>query len=362
MSVQFMASEATRRWRMGTVVEASDTAFLKWLANYVESNSTVQIPVAHGSARFGNMVIEPPDPALPLRASVDGVIRDQAGYAYPLLHPLAVAVTPIGAGDRLQVELDADAANAQAYLVRLVKAILAEWPSPTEALWVHQPRRQEHALGHIRLKTDPAHFARGLVEFAEQYHPAAITAVRFSERSAPASENHPKSVQPNRPAGHWRRQAWDVQLHLPGQSRPCQRISDLTLSLELSRMSGRYPVMATLSQCGAYVFPEVEAFVGDFLAWCRENWRAEPDAPAKGSVAVRRQQNQLEEPWQRLPEHLWDRQAVELWWAGHSHKEIGQQLSQAPKTVRNRLTQLRKAFGPQVVPLRHDRDKLGTSG
>jgi hypothetical protein len=53
---------------------------------------------------------------------------------------------------------------------------------------------------------------------------------------------------------------------------------------------------------------------------------------------------------------------VELWCAGHSHKEIGQQLSQAPKTIRNRLAQLRKEFGPQIVPLRHGRDNLGTSG
>jgi hypothetical protein len=356
-----MDSEASRRWRMGTVVEASDAVFLNWLVEFVNASSAVPFLTTRGSASFGNMLIEAPDPALPLRTTVDGIIRDQAGNGYPLLRPLEVAVTPIGAGNRVKVELDADAANAQAYLVRLVNSITAQWPSAAEALWINQPSRQERSLGEIRLKTDPAHFGRGLVEFAEQYHPAAVVTVHFSERSAPASENHTKSVRTIRSDGHWGQQAWDVHLRLPGPSRPCLTISELALRLELSRMSGRYPVRATLTQCGKYVFPEVEAFARDFLAWCRQNWRAAPDEPA-GAVAAAQQPTPSRQPWYQVPEHLWDRRAVELWWAGHSHKEIGLQLHQAPKTVRNRLAQLRKAFGPHVIPLRHGRDNGGTSG
>ena len=357
-----MYIEASRRWRMGAVVETSDTAFLKWLWDYVSTNTATQFPAMRGLASFGNMVIEPLDPDLPLRATVSGLVRDEYGYGYPVPHPLQAAVTPIGAGDRVQLELDADAADAQAYLVRLVSTILDEWPSAAETLWVNQPSRQERPLGQIRLKTDPAHFARGLVEFAEQYHPAATIAVHFSERTTPTSENHTKNVQPNRTAGRWAPRTWDIHLHLPKLARPYLTLSELALHLELSRLSGHYPVIATLTQCEKYVFPEVESFARDFLAWCRQNWRAAPDAPAQVAVVVPQQTVLSRQPWHQVPEHLWDRKAVELWWAGHSQKEIGQQLSQAPKTVRNRLAQLRKEFGPQIVPLRHGRGNSGTSG
>ena len=357
-----MDSEVSRRWRMGTVVEASDTVFLKWLVEYVSANTAVPFPATRGEASFGNAFVEAPHPAWPLRVTLEGIVVDQAGQGYPLLRPLELAITPIGAGDRVQLELDADAADAQAFLVKLVSTMLSQWPSAAETLWVNQPSRQERPLGQIRLKTDPTHFARGLVEFAEQYHPAATIAVHFSERTAPASENHTKNVRANRSDGHWGQQAWDVRLHLPGPSRPCLTISELALRLELSRLSGHYPVKATLTECGRYVFPEVESFSRDFMAWCRQNWRAAQDAPAQAAAAAPQQPTPSRQPWHQVPEHLWDRKAVELWWAGHSQKEIGQELSQAPKTVRNRLAQLRKEFGPQIVPLRHGRGNSGTSG
>jgi hypothetical protein len=357
-----MYSEASRRWRMGVVVETSDAVFLKWLWDYVSASAATQFPATRGLASFGNLLIEPLDPVLPLRATINGGVRDEDGHGYPLSRPVEAAVTPIGAGDRVQVELDADAADAQAYLVQLVTTILGQWPSTAETLWVNQPSRQERPLGQIRLKTDPAHFSRGLVEFAEQYHPATTVAVHFSERTTPASENYTKNVQPNRTAGRWAPRAWDIHLRLPRLARPYLTISELVLRLELSRLSGHYPVMATLTQCGKYVFPEFESFSRDFMAWCRQNWRAAPDAPAQAAFAVPQQPIPSRQPWHQVPEHLWDRRALELWWAGHSHKEIGQQLSQAPKTIRNRLAQLRKEFGPQIVPLRHGRDNSGTSG
>jgi hypothetical protein len=357
-----MHIEASRRWRMGAVVETSDTVFLKWLGDYVSASAAMQFPVVRGLASFGNMLIEPLDPGLPLRATVSGIVQDEDGHGYPLARPLEAAVTPVGAGDRVTVELSTQVVDAHAYLVRLMDAILTEWPTAAQALWLNQPSRQERTLGEIRLKTDPTHFTLGLGEFARPYHAGGIVAVHFSERPDPASENHPKSVGDGQQAERRGKCAWGVHLHLPGSARPYRQISELELRLALSRMSGKYPVMATLTQCGKYVFPETDRFARDFLSWCRENWHAAPQAPTVTAAVVQQPPSRPDQPWQRLPEHLWDRQAVELWWAGHSHKEIGQQLSQAPKTVRNRLAQLRKAFGPQIVPLRHGRDNSGTSG
>ncbi len=299
-----MDSDASRRWRMGTVVESSDVDFLKWLGDYVSASSAMQFPVVRGLASFGNMVIEPLDPGWPLHATVSGLVQDEEGRGYPLLRPLEAAATPIGAGDRVTVELSTQVADAQAYLVRLMDAILTQWPAAAQGLWLHEPGRQEHPLGEIRLKTDPAHFALGLGEFARQYHAGGIVALHFSERSGLASENHPKSVGHGQQAERRGQCAWDVHLHLPGPSRPYRRISELELGLVLSRMSGKYPVMATLTQCGKYVFLETERFARDFLSWCRENWRAAPEAPTVPAAVVRQPPSRPDQPWQRLPEHL----------------------------------------------------------
>jgi hypothetical protein len=67
-----------------------------------------------------------------------------------------------------------------------------------------------------------------------------------------------------------------------------------------------------------------------------------------------------------IPDHLWDRQALRLWWEGLTCPEIGRRLSQAPKTVRNRLTLLRKEYGTDVVPTNRRRRmptaQVGTPG
>jgi hypothetical protein len=63
------------------------------------------------------------------------------------------------------------------------------------------------------------------------------------------------------------------------------------------------------------------------------------------------------ELWTQIPDHLWDRQALELWHKGHSCTEIGMKIGQAGKTVRNRLTILRSVYGREIVPTNKDRRK-----
>jgi len=61
------------------------------------------------------------------------------------------------------------------------------------------------------------------------------------------------------------------------------------------------------------------------------------------------------EPWEQITDHLWDRQALELWHKGHSCPEIATKIGQAEKTVRNRFTQLRYKHGRAIVPTDKDR-------
>ena len=48
----------------------------------------------------------------------------------------------------------------------------------------------------------------------------------------------------------------------------------------------------------------------------------------------------------------WYRKAIQLWLAGYSIKEIAKIVSKNPQTVSNRLAELRKKYGDEVVPYR----------
>jgi len=55
-------------------------------------------------------------------------------------------------------------------------------------------------------------------------------------------------------------------------------------------------------------------------------------------------------PWDRVPDRSWDREALELWWQGCTVPGIAGRLHLSPKTVRNKLSSLRKRYGESVVP------------
>ena len=67
-----------------------------------------------------------------------------------------------------------------------------------------------------------------------------------------------------------------------------------------------------------------------------------------------------DKPWLRIPDHLWDRDAVRLWWEGNTAREIAQELESKGKAnvkhsrIRNRLSELRKVY-PAEVPLSQER-------
>jgi len=61
--------------------------------------------------------------------------------------------------------------------------------------------------------------------------------------------------------------------------------------------------------------------------------------------------------WERIPEHAWDRQALKLWWEGFTSPEIGLQVNVTGDRVRNRLSELRKKHGNEIVPTDEERKR-----
>jgi len=56
------------------------------------------------------------------------------------------------------------------------------------------------------------------------------------------------------------------------------------------------------------------------------------------------------QPWLQVPDYLWDRQALELWWNGLTMPEIAARLGYTEKTIRNRFSTLRAIHGTDTVP------------
>jgi len=348
--------------QMGLIVGATASAFEIWLEAHALTTAATGYPVERGVARFGPLDCQPFAPDTPLRWTIGGVIFGDDG-GYPMVQPLLVEATPIGRGDRLAIVVHCRRPEAQSYMVDLVLAAAHHWPDCAGTIWASEPP-PGRGLGQLKLKSSVADLALGLQDFAAAYQADGVTHVSVIENREPATPPNPPIAGPAS-----RRRVWAIHLHLPGPELPGRHINKLTLNLEAVRMPGRYPVTFTLTPQG-HTFPEVAAFAEAFMAWCQATYRAAPRTgkarpitePSVLGQAAAKALGPTDKPWELIPDHLWDRRALKLWWEGLTCPEIGERLSQAPKTIRNRLTQLRKAYGPAVVPFNRRRDRVGTPG
>jgi hypothetical protein len=64
------------------------------------------------------------------------------------------------------------------------------------------------------------------------------------------------------------------------------------------------------------------------------------------------------QPWEAIPNHLWDRLAVELWCDGYSSVEIALRVKVQPRSVTNRISELRRLYPQAGIPTRSQRKKL----
>lgn len=114
-------------------------------------------------------------------------------------------------------------------------------------------------------------------------------------------------------------------------------------AVELSYQEGHYP-----DEIRGYLRLLWEALVADGLKPLEE-----PAAP--GGEAGGKEVTNLE-LWERIPDHKWDRRAVELWCKGYSYKDIGRQTRVSWERVRNRLSELRQAY-PDIILVNSQRKK-----
>jgi hypothetical protein len=66
-----------------------------------------------------------------------------------------------------------------------------------------------------------------------------------------------------------------------------------------------------------------------------------------------------EDAWNKIPDLGWDRQALELWWRGYQIPQIADRLHLTEKTVRNRMSALRKIYTEDIVPTAEQLRQMG---
>lgn len=72
-------------------------------------------------------------------------------------------------------------------------------------------------------------------------------------------------------------------------------------------------------------------------------------------------QEVLFQPWRKIPDIGWDRQALKLWWEDLTSREIGHKLRRKPQTILNKISDLRRLHGEELVPKRRSSKKFDQS-
>jgi hypothetical protein len=116
------------------------------------------------------------------------------------------------------------------------------------------------------------------------------------------------------------------------------------------------------------IMENIKAYTG------KKRWReiaSEPDG-ADVSTALPNQSSLLDQkiyadtiyfyylhrhPWENIPNNLWDRHAVKLWCEGYSNQDIARWVNVHPRTVTNRISELRRRYPRAGIPTHKQRLK-----
>jgi|GEM_PF-2002361 len=355
----------------GIYVHTTAAKFMAWLEDYSQT-----IPQRSFTTDQGQLTLEKAHPhreisgiPSPTHTDIDGTLTLATGATERLPSLIQVSLRPIGRGKNIEVMAMAlsEQPVVLSYLVQLLVAAVAQWQPANDAIWTHAHPFQEQVLGELRLKTRRPAFEAALQDFARAYHDEDVRAVSIVERRdllnrGRVTDRHGKTIDPKQQG------SWIITLNLYSSGLTTMEIGSLSLDCEISRTQGKYPWLMTLT-CRGIRYRELEPFVAAFLEHCRATWSVaptpvvttadrspadrSPDLPEPSAVPAPTKSVQMEAekpPWEQIPNHLWYRDALKLWWQDYTGPEIAQRLNVEHKTVTNQLSILRRMYGEALVP------------
>lgn len=338
-------------------LETTDVDFARWLVDRCQAVSEASWPSGAGRI-IALQAHQRPVLGQYLGIDIGGVYSEGgmlAGRPSGLLH---FTVLPIGRGNYIEVHATCAEPALRPYLDRLIVEMAQLWVRDRDDL---DPDKR-HLLRQMHLSADLAGFAAGLREWTAAYRDDEVQAASFfiAGRRTAAQEGIAPQAGPAR-------QSWIITLRLRSWNRPWAGIHELKLELEAAEQQGRQSLAVVVAQPG-FRYREAQPFVEALTAYCRRAWRAIPmthgvfaDRPPSSQTDARPGSPDLfgRLPWELVPDHLWDRKALQLWWQGRSCPEIGRDVHQSAKTILNRLCTLRKSYGTAIVPTDQQRLEKG---
>lgn len=367
--------------RMGFLANATHNELIQWITEQTQKTASFEL----GNDTFVPGRVQ--ECVLPLMHDlalrVSGTLQGRENTSPTPFVSAEFIFTPVGRGPTTEVLARSDDSILLPYFVEIGRTVGENWPMALATMWFDQPPRSETSLSELQLLTDFGNFEIELDNFVRSYTGGNIRYVsvyprrdRFLHGGA-LVDRKMQLIDPNR------LRSWDVRLDLEGAHNPWNTMIALQLDVETSRLGGRYPVLLNIVEMSHYAHLESVKFAEDFIQHCKRRWEwastipeplaAPAQEPAPSDNTATGQDEEPVEvktpispqevsdsppshqiapeppPWEKIPDLSWDREALRLWWEGHTHKEIAQKLHLAEKTVLNRLSSLRKTYGEKIV-------------
>jgi hypothetical protein len=345
---------------VGLYVNAPASDLINWLEAWLAQPGNQVILADQAIVQFaqpqkamvlaGRLVVQV---AAPLTRTT---IREDADAVSVAFH-----FAPVGLGTGTVILGTVTAQVALPLLVRWAAAVMARWPEAQA--WFGEPSSQPTNLCALKVPAKPPSLEHMLGEFAGHYATADIRSMGFYPVTNATS---PHGTEPTREGGkHW---AIHLSLQTDGQ---VQGISQIELVAVMSSSPQKPETLLTLQRYG-FVFPEIAPFTNDLVAFTYSRWPDTqvlgPDKPDnRRSREPSRSWTLVDKPWEAVANVAWDRLLLMLWWQDEPAARIGERIGVTAKTVINRLSELRKRYGVDLVPTETNRrarvrEKLGRPG
>ena len=352
--------------RVGIYIGAPAVEFIEWLEAWTQRGDQTTYAVGQDRVSLGpaqrrvllshHLVVE-----------ILGSQSSHQGSPVHLSVPVTFQVLPVGPGSSVEVIGTSDIQELIPYLVEFVSAVGERWPHFPGNAWFSEPPCQPVELCGMRIPTTFPMLEREITRFATGFATPEIRSVSFLPLNEISVALYGKQSAHREVYFTLR-----LSLHTGGK---WHGIDHIDLVCGISWSSKTQPLTLTL-RCQGFAYRELEPFITSLTAFCRSHWNdtqvlgltdqhAGPaftisgkNRPAADGFALQRW-TLADRPWDVVADLTWDRMLVELWWQDYPSAIIARRVGVTPKTVVNRLSELRRIYGKSIIPTESQRRGRG---